>query len=81
MNIRILTSVTLLLFLASCINTEKNKDKIYTLSKADQKEITNTLYETQDAWNTGDLEGFMEGYWKSDKLVFIGVQGPNLWIQ
>lgn len=22
------------------------------------------------AWNSGDVEGFMEGYWKSDKLVF-----------
>jgi ketosteroid isomerase-like protein len=22
------------------------------------------------AWNRGDIEGFMTGYWKSDKLVF-----------
>jgi hypothetical protein len=27
------------------------------------------------AWNTGDLEGFMEGYWKSDSLMFIGKSG------
>src|SRR5262245_11821136 len=24
------------------------------------------------AWNRGDLEGFMEGYWKSSDLVFFG---------
>ena len=24
-----------------------------------------------DAWNRGDLEGFMEGYWKSPDLVFF----------
>jgi ketosteroid isomerase-like protein len=24
----------------------------------------------QAAWNRGDLDGFMEGYWKSDSLVF-----------
>lgn len=28
-------------------------------------------------WNEGDLECFMEGYWKSDKLVFIGSSGVN----
>lgn len=24
-----------------------------------------------DAWNRGDLEGFMKGYWKSEDLVFF----------
>lgn len=23
------------------------------------------------AWNRGDLEGFMEGYWRSEKLMFV----------
>jgi ketosteroid isomerase-like protein len=27
------------------------------------------------AWNKGDIEGFMAGYWKSDKLVFVGSSG------
>lgn len=27
------------------------------------------------AWNRGDLEGFMAGYWNSDKLVFVGSSG------
>lgn len=26
-------------------------------------------------WNRGDIEAFMEGYWKSDKLQFIGSRG------
>jgi beta-aspartyl-peptidase (threonine type) len=25
------------------------------------------------AWNKGDLKGFMDGYWKSDKLTFFSV--------
>lgn len=29
------------------------------------------------AWNKGDIEGFMEGYWKSDSLMFIGKSGVN----
>lgn len=28
------------------------------------------------AWNRGDVEGFMQGYWKSDQLVFIS--GDNV---
>ena len=23
------------------------------------------------AWNAGDIDGFMQGYWKSEKLVFV----------
>jgi ketosteroid isomerase-like protein len=29
------------------------------------------------AWNKGDIEGFMQGYWKSDSLMFVGKTGPN----
>ncbi|MCB2410023.1 YybH family protein [Hymenobacter lucidus] len=27
------------------------------------------------AWNRGDVAGFMQGYWESDSLVFIGKRG------
>jgi ketosteroid isomerase-like protein len=27
------------------------------------------------AWNRGDAAGFMQGYWQSDSLVFIGKRG------
>ncbi|MBK6930224.1 MAG: DUF4440 domain-containing protein [Saprospirales bacterium] len=30
------------------------------------------------AWNRGDLEAFMEGYWRSDSLTFIGSKGLTL---
>lgn len=29
----------------------------------------------ETAWNQGDLEGFMDGYWRSDSLRFIGSKG------
>lgn len=32
-------------------------------------------------WNRGDVEAFMEGYWKSDKLVFVGSQVTRGWQQ
>lgn len=34
--------------------------------------IRKVLEYQQAAWNEGDIERFMEGYWKSDSLQFIG---------
>ena len=33
------------------------------------------LAKQTQSWNKGDLNGFMEGYWKSDSLQFIGKNG------
>ena len=30
----------------------------------------------ESSWNEGDIDTFMEGYWKSDSLLFIGSSGP-----
>jgi len=34
--------------------------------------ILRVLQAQTEAWNRGDLEAYMEGYWKSDKLTFYG---------
>ena len=39
--------------------------------------IRNTLAEQTTAWNAGDLEKFMEGYWRSDSMMFIGKSGAT----
>jgi ketosteroid isomerase-like protein len=31
------------------------------------------------AWNRGDIEGFMRGYWNSEKLVFVGSRVTRGW--
>ncbi|MDA7501895.1 nuclear transport factor 2 family protein [Chitinophagales bacterium] len=41
----------------------------------DSEEIMAVLMTQQSAWNEGDLEAFMEGYWKSDNLSFVGKSG------
>jgi beta-aspartyl-peptidase (threonine type) len=33
--------------------------------------IRNVMDDQAAAWNRGDVEAFMFGYWKSDKLVFV----------
>lgn len=40
-----------------------------------ETEIRALLAKQTDAWNRGDVEGFMEGYWKNDSLMFIGKSG------
>jgi ketosteroid isomerase-like protein len=43
----------------------------------DKQAIANLMYTQEKAWNRGDVEGFMQGYWKSDSLVFVGKAGPD----
>ena len=44
---------------------------------AARRAIVQVLTTQTAAWNRGDIPGFMEGYWKSDSLVFIGRKGPT----
>ncbi len=41
----------------------------------DIKQIKKVLNDQAAAWSQGDLEKFMEGYWKSDSLMFVGSKG------
>lgn len=50
------------------------------ISKAqseDEKSIREILVDQTGAWNKGNLEDFMAGYWKSDSLLFIGKNGVS----
>ncbi|AMS28018.1 L-asparaginase [Bacteroidetes bacterium UKL13-3] len=41
----------------------------------DKTMIMRVLSNQQKAWNDGRIEDFMNGYWQSDSLVFIGKKG------
>ncbi|MFC6103705.1 YybH family protein [Olivibacter domesticus] len=41
-----------------------------------EKDIRGAMSLQQEAWNKGDVAAFMEVYWKSDSLLFVGSQGP-----
>lgn len=47
-------------------NTDLEKDKSAILAVMKTQEI---------AWSQNNLEGFMQGYWKSDSLKFYGASG------
>jgi ketosteroid isomerase-like protein len=45
-------------------------------AQQDKQAIVKLMTDQQIAWSKGNLDGFMQGYWKSDSLMFIGKRGP-----
>ena len=64
------TSLVFALLLACQVSSFAQKSKNIKAIKAVMKK------QSKD-WNNGDIDAFMEGYWKSDKLQFIGRRGPS----
>ena len=63
------TSLSFLLMLFVVFSCSKNnfeKDKISVKAVMDKQ---------AQCWSSGDIEGFMDGYWKSDSLRFLGRRG------
>jgi ketosteroid isomerase-like protein len=56
---------TLLLFVSS----------LQLLAQKDADSIKAVLARQQAAWNSGNIDQFMVGYWPSDSLMFIGKNG------
>lgn len=59
-----------LLFFASFFWAQESESK-------DFQAIRQVLAIQQDAWNRGDIDAFMDYYWKSPDLQFIGSNGPT----
>lgn len=50
----------------------------YSLTAQESKDIATVksiLFRQQNDWNKGDIDAFMNGYWESDKLKFVGATG------
>ena len=43
--------------------------------KQDESEVRKLLLQQTEAWNRGDINGFMQTYWQNDSLMFIGKDG------
>ena len=68
---RIFISIFLMLIISNSVIA------INKLSEKEKGEINNLLDKQVAAWNAGNLEKFMETYWNSEKLVFVGSRGPT----
>jgi ketosteroid isomerase-like protein len=44
---------------------------------SDKQAILNVLEQQRSEWNKGNVEAYMQGYLKSDSLLFVGKNGPT----
>lgn len=64
----------LLLFISGTVLAQSEKQKT-----AIRAEITKVMTDQAAAWNKGDIETFMQGYWRSEKLVFVSTAVTRGW--
>jgi beta-aspartyl-peptidase (threonine type) len=63
----------LLLIIAATTNLHAQTDSRHEKAKSDIRRVMN---DQTAAWNAGDIEGFMRGYWNSPELKFVS--GANV---
>lgn len=52
-----------------------NERVIRPVGEAARRSIGQLLARQVEAWNAGDIDGFMDGYWRSDDLTFVSGGG------
>lgn len=45
------------------------------LAQRNENAIRQLLSKQTECWNKGDIEGFMQTYWQSDSLLYVGKSG------
>ena len=68
-------AILLLFFLAMAGCSTQKSNELF--NQADRASILQTLQDQQMAWNEGNSGKFMEGYWKSDSMQFLGSDKIN----
>lgn len=64
--------------LMACSNSNVDTQELTFTSKdkeAQKNEVLKVLKAQENAWNEGNIPAFMEGYWQSKELTFIGSAG------
>ena len=50
--------------------------QVSAAQNSDETAVRQLMANQTNAWNRGNIDEFMKGYWQSDSLVFIGKSGP-----
>lgn len=77
---RIILALVVIATLFSCKEAVKPTVEEKTITEQipeeqEKQEILAVMKAQEKAWSNHDLEGFMQGYWKSDSLKFYGRNG------
>jgi ketosteroid isomerase-like protein len=67
--------ILLFVLVLSSIGSAAQSKPMRTGTGGDETAVRRLLDEQTTAWNHGDIDGFMQGYWKNDSLMFIGKSG------
>jgi len=51
----------------------------YLLAQNDSSAIRDVMNKQIEAWNNGDIDTFMQTYWKSDSLMFVSAPPTYGW--
>jgi ketosteroid isomerase-like protein len=71
---KLLATFALIIALGSIAKAQsEDQKKKYT------DDIVAVMNTQSAAWNRGDIEGFMQGYWNSEKLVFVSSRVTRGW--
>ncbi len=62
-SVKIICFIVILLLITGCESNEINEKNI-------SEEIKAVLFDQQEAWNNGDIDSYMKGYWNSEELSF-----------
>ena len=62
-----------LLILLSCNMNNNNSVDVLEQDLNEINTIKKILSSQQECWNNGDIDGFMQGYWNSEDLVFTSL--------
>lgn len=46
-----------------------------TINDKESKSILEVMNQQEQDWSNGNIDAFMQGYWQSDSLMFIGKSG------
>jgi len=56
----------------SCGDKKQQKEDV-SQNPTEIKAIKEILNAQKECWNNGDIDGFMEGYWNSEELIFTSL--------
>ena len=63
----LILNLILSMLIFSCNNKKNEKNE---MKNPQIKKIELLLEKQKECWNSGDIYGFMQGYWQSEKLIF-----------
>src|SRR5258708_18632877 len=71
LTIRLMNRYWIVIFIASILLATPGQPVQPKSALTAEEEIRHLLADQVEAWNKGDLTGFMNGYWRSPELTFF----------